>query len=365
MALNQVTSSYNVRRRKQSATLHSLAHDPDSIRLAKRPKLEKRDVFTPPASPEASDLLTTTTLQTCYDDDHEDPILIGIVDFMQRTGVPAMCSREISEALQAEGKVKLTGSTPSTLVDAAIKQHHKRCSSTNRPNIIQKIADPRFPRKTLYHLATAEPFGPMPSLLSSVDSPNGDSPAARSSRTMTRQQQQQQADALSEMSASEDEDIHDDVDTLSNDGQGPFTASLDTRRRMSISPSPELEFSLSLQDAKRSIATPVASEPASPLKDASRRAELRSQVNIALPPSPFILPHASYEDQDVVDGPDCDSQPTLKLPSSSQAYKELSPFLMRMRHDTKYHDKSDEFYDVELSSPEALTLDDLETLLNF
>lgn len=345
MAVNQVTSSYNVRRRKQSASILGLP-DSDPARLAKRLKVEKREPFTPPASPEASDLLSSSSI--LYDDDYEDPILIGILDFMQRTGVPAMCSREISESLQAEGKVKLTGSTPSTLVDAAIKQHHKRCSSTNRPNIIQKISDPRFPRKTLYHLATVDPFGPTPASLSPAMNVRGQIPLDRTVM---------QRDLESETSDSEvEDDSLDHLDTLSNDGQGPFAASLDTRRRMSMSPSPELEFSLSIQDAKRSIATPVASEPASPSRGPSTKIAHNSRLNIAAPPSPFITPRAGDEQDDEEDS---EQQSSLRLPGSSHTFMN-SPLTLKRQEIIR-----DDFCDVEVQSPEALTLDELDTLLGF
>lgn len=352
MAVNQVTSTYNVRRRKQSALSNSSAKVIEQPRATKRPKIEKREIFTPPASPEAIDATPgTTALQTCYEDDHEDPLLIGILNFMKRTGVPAMCSREISEALQVEGKVKLTGSTPSTLVDAAIKQHHKRCSTMNRPNIIQKIADPRFPRKTLYHLATADPFGPMPSLLSPAESVRDSSPADV--------QVFPQSAATSETSSDDEEFLTDLMDERSNDCQGPFAASIDTRRRMSLSPSPELEFGLSIEDARKSIATPAASEPASPMKIVSTKDQFGSRLNIASPPSPFITPRAGDEDDDDDDGVS-ESQQEIKSPRRIRNYFKIP--LIEKDSTTPY---DDDLYDIEVTSPEALSLDDLETLLGY
>lgn len=336
MAVTTVTSNYNVRRRKQSVSATTLLQD--SPRHTKRVKVEKREVFTPPASPEAQD--DTPGSQTCYADDFEDPVLIGILDYMRRTGVNAMCSREISEGLQSEGKIQLSGATPSTMVDASIKQHHKRCSSTNRPNIIQKVADPSFPRKTLYHLASVDPFGPTRSVLSPDASIRGSSPSAELAMILEH-----------ESEASESDMDEDRLETLSNDGQGPFAASLDTRRRMSLSPSPELEFSMTLDDIKRSMATPITSLPASPSREQVVKELRRQQINISLPPSPFITPRQTGDEE-------VDEASALKLPGSTHLFTNSPAVRTRDFID-------EDFYDVEVQSPEAVSLDDLDCLLGF
>lgn len=331
MAVTAVTSNYNVRRRKQSTNAMAL---PDE-RQSKRTKLDKRHVFTPPASPEAMDMFPG--VQSCYDEDYEDPVLIGILDFLQRCGVPAMCSREISEGLLAEGKVQLSGATPSTMVDASIKQHHKRCTSMNRSNIIRKVADPRFPRKTLYHLATVDPFGPTHSMLSPAGSVGVASPAGL--RVLSDR----------ESEASDSGDDCDYLETLSNDGQGPFAASLDTRRRMSLSSSSELEFSLSIEDSRRVVAAHTPAEHTSPNKEQLAKLAKQQQLNIALPPSPFITPQASDDEPE--------HEATLKLPGISHVFTN-SPLIRSL-------DYTNDFQDVDVQSPEAVTLDDLDCLLGF
>ncbi|CCG84886.1 protein of unknown function [Taphrina deformans PYCC 5710] len=342
MAVTAVTSNYNVRRRKQSINATARQQQDESLRLTKRAKLDKRDVFTPPASPEATD--AASEMHIGYEDDHEDAVLIGILDFMQRNGGSALCSREISEGLQAEGKVSLSGATPSTVVDASIKQHHKRCSSNNRANLIQKVADPHFPRKTLYHLANVDPFAPRPRLqtpkLAPVLSRKDSGPRAMETE-----------DHESTASDDESEYAHP-LDSLSNDGQGPFAASLDTRRRMSLSPSPELDFSLTIDDVSRSANTPVASVPTSPSKEQITREQRRQQLNIALPPSPFMTPQRGMDDE-------TDADAALKLPELSHSFMN-SPILARRELPT-----DDDLDDVDVQSPEAVSLDDLDCLLGF
>lgn len=322
-----VASTYNTRpRRKPSigalATLTAMkSQSPkidDSGRSTKRVKLDKRDVFTPPTSPEAID--------TAQEEEYDDPILAGIVDFMERCGMPSVCSREISEGLLSEGKVQLVGATPSTIVDAAIKQYLKRSHLVNKPTLIQKVNDPRFPRRTLYHLASVDPFSePKPRIMPDVH-------IIDTVRSITKQ-------SSSTVAESDDESL-DDMDVLSNDAQGPFSAPPEERKRMSLSPSPEIEFTLAIEDAKRAVRNLATSE------QASAKDTLPPRVNIALPPSPFITPQHSDEEQDQVSG--------LKLP----AVLANSPF-------THSRDYFDDFHDVEVQSPEHVTLHELDDLLDF
>lgn len=296
-------------------------HD-ESTRSAKR---LRRDVFTPPASPEAGDSAMHV------DDEADTPMFQGILDFMERCGIPSMCSREISEGLLTEGKVQLIGTTPSTVVDAAIKQHLKRCSAQGKSPHILKVNDPRYPRKTLYHLSHVDPFSEAkPRVIPDLRVIEPATPDTR--RSVDR-----------ESAASDSDNEMDICETLSNDGQGPFTAPIEERKRMSLSPSPEVEFSLSTLDAKKALGTPAASEPASPKNAIASR-----QVNITLPPSPFVSPQQSEEDPD--------QESALKLPATTFTTSPLAP--------TRDYDPND-FTDVHVKSPEQVSLRELDSLLDF
>lgn len=339
----------------------------DSPRMPKRQKtIDKQDVYTPPASPPEI-VVTGEEVQSkgaceCYDDDHDDAVLMGILDLMRRIGGSAMCSREISEGLLLEGKVPLVGATPSTLVDSAIKQHHKRCTSNNRSNIIEKIADPRFPRKTLYHLANADPFAPRraealqpKAEVSKPARPTVQRKKDRQQQQLPQQQQQQQmvakVDESSDASDSDSGPAHI-LEALVNDCQGPFAASFDTRRRMSLSFSEDdLDFSLSIDDicaAPTDVPTPVPSLPVSPSKEMLQKALKLPPLNIAIPPSPFIAP------RDKDDSETGESVHTIKF---SGDYTKQSN---RTRESV-----DDDFFNVDVQSPEAVSLDDLDCLLGF
>lgn len=426
MAVIAVTSNYNVRRRKQSVGATPARLD-ESPRLNKRVKVEKRSVFTPPASPEASDIVQQQQQQVqerprrpLHEDDDEDAVLVGVFDFMQRNGGSAMCSREISEGLLAEGRVQLSGATPSTLVDAAIRQHHRRCTAGNRANVIRKVADPRFPRKTLYHLADVDPFAPRVTV---VPTPEASLAAQSPADTATMAIQgvddgdnDDRQDEESDASDCESEashrrrrrrrndgsiDIDTDIDTdggrqrrhgaqslfdqFSDDGQGPFAASLDTRRRMSLSPSPELEFSLHIDDdneaaaaaARRTVATPVASVPSSPAaKEQLLREQRRQRLKIDAPPSPFVTPRHGADgvsdreggDDDPVVALDLsDIQPFAHYPSTRTRAFPRDDLLHHHRHHHYHysHDNDDDLDGIDVQSPEAVSLDDLDCLFGF
>ncbi|BFZ58732.1 hypothetical protein PYCC9005_005797 [Savitreella phatthalungensis] len=226
----------------------------------KRVKLSD-DVYTPPASPA---------------EEREDAVMLGVIDYLARTKTAAgICSRQISEGMVAEGKL-LGSPTPSTLVDAAIKSHIKR---QGPKCIVDKIADSRFPRKTLYRLKTA---------------------TAEAKSTSCAVQDDEEIDSQDNCGENDPDDYefgHDNHNTagrLSNYGQGPFAGPLGLRERV-MSPSPELDDTLPVPHAH----TPAASNPGSPaleLKDFKQ--SKRELVNIALPPSPFISPRESVEEQE-------------------------------------------------------------------
>lgn len=354
---------------------------------AQRDSRRTRDVFTPPASPgeSANAGAEGEGEPACYDEDREDVTMSGILEFLSRNGVNPMCSREISEGLQAERRVVLVGTTPSSAVDAAIKQHIKRNSLHGRPNIVDKVSDPKFPRKTLYQLLSGAPtvVRPLPVVTPPADSPPvfADAALPRGSlkRSVTGEavRRRSSSDTTSNGSALELASIaYDDsfdghdlatssesfiVSGLSNNGQGPFAGPLhvltdddDDDHIGNLDSELDLMRMQSGAD-KISADTPVASHPASPVQELLSFKQSRCElVNIALPPSPFVCP----KEADDIDATSDDDEAADPMP------KVLSRLPFSLHAASRRHVHFNDFVDVQIVSPELVSLGELENLLN-
>ena len=332
MTLSSATlsSNYNTRPRRKHSIATLATSNSTGDETIRSPKRLRRDVITPPASPQSVD----AGGRHDADEDIDDPTLAGIIEYMDRCGVPSMCSREISEGMLTEGKVQLVGTTPSTVVDAAIKHYLKRCSALNKKPIIAKVSDPRYPRKTLFHLARIDPFSaPRPQDIPDLRILEPATPETR----MSVDRESVASDSNHEMEV---------IDTLSNDGQGPFSAPPEERQRMSISPSPELELPSAAEELKR-----LQFARDTPQLTSAKKLQALALINITLPPSPFITPQNSDEESE--------HDSSLRLPAST--FNNNSP----LRHARK-HEPSDfnDFNDFHVQAPEQISLIELDNLLD-
>ncbi|ORY87989.1 hypothetical protein BCR37DRAFT_390489 [Protomyces lactucae-debilis] len=369
-----VSSSYNTRRHAPKRTSPSI-DTPTSDRLgAKRLKLAKRDPYTPPASPDRIDTASAAVF-TAQQDAEEDQTFLGIVDYLRRHAHEgARCSRQISEGMLAEGKISLNGTTPSTTIDAAIRSHFKRSTGAGRLPAVAKAADPQFPRKTLYHLADASP---LPSAPAKQVAFTQASPAQQSGRRRSVTAHTAGRHSVAVVPGEESDDGSELSEHDSQDGLGPFAGptrqssditmqdsehsnperslssnshDLNRLHRHERSPSPDLQFALSIHEVKDTVQTPAASQPSSPMRAHLREEKLAkpTRVNIALPPSPFISPQQSDEEEaSEVVSVLAQQDPSLRfstMRSESVSFSDLS--------------------DVQVRSPEEVTLGELDDLLS-
>jgi hypothetical protein len=270
----------------------------------------------------------------------------------------------------AEGKVALNGNTPSTTIDAAIRSHFKRMAAAGREPMVLKATDPQFPRKTLFHLAGTSPL-PDPARLAELPAQSAVQNHAADTRQPTKDKRRRPQTANSMMTASldGDSDLTDLSDIEPTDGLGLFAGprrpSMDMRLRSNStaadkkddmlrrdrSPSPELAFSLSIDEVKRAVQTPAASEPASPTREQMLDEKLMrpADVNIALPPSPFISPQHSDEEE------------SSDVAAAALAQSPQEPRFTAMRSESV---SFSDFSDVQVRSPEEVTLGELDDLLS-
>ncbi len=318
-SIKVLMNPYNTRRKSTSTVRAS----PVPLEFVPRKRVKRQSTydFTPPPSPPLASGVR------CYDEDTQDAIFLATIEILDRMADVPMCPREISEALLGEGKVQFSGNTPSTLINAAIYGHLKRCSLSQQLPLIDKVADPKYPRRTLYRLSAYRERTSMsePSPTIAEQLPMGTMRFDAASRASTPNETDDEADEL------------DPSLTLSNEGQGPFACPLEARSRITMSPSPELEFSLHIDEPEHSMPTPLTSQPTSPL----RIPNSQTRLNIAAPPSPFRSGRLEVWEDD-----------ELGLPSTASVSN--SPSVV-MRDPLEFHD-------IFVDSPEQIGLDELDDI---